>query len=217
MDGKCLQPQYDKVEAILKVAPPKSKKLLRSFMGIISFYRMFIPHASSLSSPLSDLLRKGVREPLPWTSEHQSCFEKLKTSLACKPVLRLPDIALPFVLRTDASDSGLGAVLLQYHDGVPFPVAYSSKKILDREKRYSTIERECLAIIFGVQRFKYYLLGQEFILETDHKPLVYLNELKASNSRLMRWALYMQSYRYRIVHIAGSDNVGADFLSRTCH
>lgn len=115
-----------------------------------------------------------IREPLHWTSEHQSCFEQPKAALACK----LPDVSLPFIWRTDAHNSGLGAVLLQYHNGVPFPVAYASKKLLDREKRYLTIERECFAIIFGIQRFKYYLLGQEFILETNHKPLVYLNELK---------------------------------------
>ena len=215
IDGTYLMPQYNKVEALLGIKPPTSKKLLRSFLGIISFYRKFIPNASSLTSSLSDLLRKGVKEPLLWTSDHQDKFDKLKSSLSTRPILKLPDISQPFVLRTDASGTGLGAVLLQYQDGSPFPVAYASRKLLDRETRYSTIERECLAMIFGIKKFNYYLMGKEFILETDHKPLVYLNNVKTSNDRLLRWSLNLQSYRYRIVYIAGKDNIGADFLSRT--
>ena len=130
------------------------------------------------------------------------------------PVLKLPDINIPFILRTDASDCGLGAVLLQYVDDAPFPVAYASRKLLDREKKYSTVERECLAILFGVNRFQYYLMGKEFLLEVDHKPLVWMNSAKSRNSRLVRWSLNLQSFRFRIVHIAGKDNVGADLLSR---
>ena len=127
----------------------------------------------------------------------------------------LPNVGEEFILRTDASDLSLGAVLLQYLNDVPFPVAYASRKLLDRERNYSAIERECLAIIFGVHRFQYYLLGKEFILEVDHKPLIYMNKAKSSNSRLVRWSLSLQSFRFRVVHIAGADNVGADLLSRS--
>ena len=181
---------------------------------MVSFYRMFIPHASHLSSCLSDLLRKNVREPLVWTEELLSKFNALKSALSSEPILKLPDANAPFILRTDASEYGLGAVLLQYHEDVPFPVAYASRKLLEREKRYSTIERECLAILFGIKRFEYYLTGKEFILEVDHRPLVYLNKAKNLNNRLTRWALNLQPFRFRLVHIAGADNVGADFLSR---
>ncbi|KAK3889172.1 hypothetical protein Pcinc_006797 [Petrolisthes cinctipes] len=87
--------------------------------------------------------------------------------------------------------------------------------LLDREQKYSTIEREALAIGFGVAEFDYYLRGKEFILETDHKPLVYLKTSKCSNDRLMRWALRLQDYPFRVIHIAGRDNVGADLLSRS--
>nr|XP_027217520.1 uncharacterized protein LOC113810035 [Penaeus vannamei] len=148
LDGNYLHPKLDKIEAILNLPPPCTKKTLRSFLGLISFYRMFIPQAASLTSSLSDLLRKNVREPLKWTDELTKVFEQLKAALASKPVLKLPDSSHPFVLRTDSSDVGLGAVLLQYVDGHPFPVAYASRKLLDREKRYSTIEKEGLAIMF---------------------------------------------------------------------
>jgi len=134
IDGKHLKPQCEKIDALMKIPPPTTKKMLRSFLGMISFYRMFIPQASELTAPLSDLLRKNVREPLMWTKELAERFEKLKFTLCQHPVLKLPDPNIPFILRTDASDCGLGAVLLQYLDDSPFPVAYASRKLLDREK-----------------------------------------------------------------------------------
>lgn len=214
IDGKNLKPQHDKIEALISIPIPRTKKALRSFLGMVSFYRMFIPHVSDLTGPLSDLLRKGVSEPLPWNEAVQANFHQLKVALTTEPILKLPDVNLPFVLRTDASDRGLGAVLLQYGNDVPFPVAYASRKLQDRERRYSTVERECLAIIFGIQRFEYYLLGKEFVLEVDHKPLVYMNTKRSGNNRLVRWSLSLQPFRFRIVHIAGKDNIGADALSR---
>jgi hypothetical protein len=160
------------------------------------------------------MLKKTSREPLLWSEEATKNLQTLKTFLAGDPILALPDINKTFILRTDASLVGLGAVLLQYHAETPRPVAYASRKLLPRERRYSTIERECLAIIFGVDKFKFYLLGKEFILEVDHRPLVYLNKFKGNNSRLVRWALSLQPYRFRTIYIAGEENVGADLLSR---
>ena len=125
----------------------------------------------------------------------------------------MPDASLPFVLRTDASDEGLGSLILQYVDGTPFPVAYASRKLLPREKRLSAIEKECLTIVFAVQRFHFYLVGREFILEVDHKPLIHMNSCK-NNSKVVRWSLALQCYKFRLVHIAGKDNIGADLLSR---
>ena len=105
-------------------------------------------------------------------------------------------------------------MLLQYDGETPFPIKYASRKLLDREKKYSTIERECLAVVFGVSKFRYYLIGTEFYLEVDHRPLVYLNKVKDSNNRLMRWALLLQPYKFSIIYIPGRENVGADLLSR---
>lgn len=209
-----VKPQESKLDTIAHIKLPTTKKMLRSFLGLVSFYRKFIENAASISSPLSDMLRKDVKEPLIWSENSLQSFEKLKTILSSDPVLRIPDVDEPFILRTDASGEGLGALMLQYHQGTPHPVAYASRKLLDREKNYSTIERECLAIVWGIGRFKYYLTGCSFLLEVDHKPLVYLNKFKGNNSRLLRWALSLQPYNFRIVHIAGSDNVGADLLSR---
>ena len=115
------------------------------------------------------------------------------------------------MLRTDASDVGIGAVLLQEFEGEGrLPIAYASK----REQNCSVIEKECLAIIWGVEKFRKYLYGIEFLLETDHKPLSYMQTAKVLNPRIMRWAMKLQPYRFRIIAIRGQDNLGADYLSR---
>lgn len=138
----------------------------------------------------------------------------MKDLLCKRPILKLPDFDRTFILRTDASEDGIGAVLLQLENDEKLPVAYASRKLQDREQSYAVIEKECLAVVWGVQKFHQYLYGQEFLLETDHQPLTYLDKSKTENSRLMRWALLLQQYRFRIVTIKGSDNVRADYLSR---
>ncbi len=105
---------------------------------------------------------------------------------------------------------------MQETDEGKFPVAYASRKLLPREVNYSVVEKECLAVVWCVQKFHTFLYGKHFSLETDHMPLVYLNKAKESNGRLMRWALILQAYRFTVVAIKGSDNIGADYLSRSC-
>ena len=95
-----------------------------------------------------------------------------------------------------------------------FPVAYASRKLLPREQNYSTIERECLAIVWALQKFEVYLCGQHFVIQTDHQPLVYMNKAKVINKRIMRWALQLQEFRFRLESIPGKLNFGPDFLSR---
>ena len=103
---------------------------------------------------------------------------------------------------------------MQKHDGKLFPVCYASKKLSSAECNYSTIEKECLAIVWGFKRFHLYLYGVSFVLQTDHEPLKYMNSAKFANGRLMRWAMFLQSYNFRVEAIKGSENVGADYLSR---
>lgn len=134
--------------------------------------------------------------------------------MVSSPVLKLPNFDSSFLVQTDASDVGLGAVLLQDEDGVRLPVMYASRKLSKTEKNYSVIEKECLGIVWALQKFEKYLYGREFVLETDHRPLMYLQRSKLANSRLMRWSLLIQPYRFRIEAIKGRDNVGADYLSR---
>ena len=149
-----------------------------------------------------------------WRDIHDTAFRKLKAVLTSEPILHLPDLDRPFILQTDASETGVGAALLQEHDEGIFPVAYASKKLLKREQNYSVIERECLALVFGVRKFQKYLYGKEFTIFTDHAPLTHIQTKKIESARIMRWAMFLQSYRYRIQSIKGSDNVVEDYLSR---
>ena len=166
-----------------------------------------------MATPLTGLTKKGQPEKLRWEEAQNRAFETLKAHISCPPVLRLPDFSREFVLQTDACNDGIGGILLQEEDGIKHPIAYASKKLLPRERNYSTIEKECLAIVWA-QKFQNFLFGKPFALETDHQPLQYLGKAQFQNGRLMRWALALQPYRFTIRAIKGKYNVGADLLSR---
>ena len=209
-----LSPLPTNLDAIVSMPLPNNKKELRSFLGMLSFYRMFIPNMANMTSPLSDMLKKEIKEPLAWSNDCSENFQKLKECMISPPILKIPDLTKLFCLRVDASNAGLGAVMLQYWDNIPQPVSYASRKLLPREKNYSSIEKECLAIIWAVDKFRYYLYGKEFIIETDHRPLVWLGNFRDKNPRLTRWALSLQPYKFTVVYIPGTENHGADLLSR---
>ena len=212
-----LQPQIEKMKSIKEADRPKTKKQLRSFLGLAGYYRRFIPNFAAIAVPLTDLTKANEPNNIKWGESQEIAFNSLKSKLSSSPILHLPDCSKQFVLRTDASNTGVGAVLLQEQEetGEMFPVAYASRKLLPREKAYATVEKEGLAIVWGIQKFQRYLYGREFVLQTDHQSLQYLHRAKLANARVMRWALALQPYRFRIESIKGSQNVGADFLSRS--
>ncbi len=208
----------DKVHAIVNAPHPTTKRQVRAFLGLAGFYRKFIQDFASTVVPLTDLTKKGAANKVEWTDKQDAAFRKLKAAVAMEPVLQGVDLGAQFVLQTDASDTGLGAVLLQPSrtpGEILHLVAYASKKLKDSERKYAVIERECLAIIWGILKFQRYLYGRQFTLQTDHQPLRYLKTARLANSRLMRWALLLQPFRFTIESIAGKQNVGADYLSRT--
>ena len=204
----------DNVAKIRDAPRPTTKKQIRSFMGLAGYYRDFIPNFAALAAPLSDLTRKGQPNKVEWGEAQEKAYQSIKALLTKEPILRLPDPGETNFLRTDASDSGIGAVLMQEHDGKLFPVCYGSKKLSSAERNYSTIEKECLAIVWGFKRFHLYLYGVPFVLQTDHEPLKYMNSAKFANGRLILWAMFLLSYNFRVEAIKGSENVGADYLSR---
>lgn len=207
-------PLEERVLAIKNMVRPSTKKELRSFMGTMNFYRQYIPNFSDHSSSLTDMLKKGSPNKLEWESSSNNDFEFLRMCLTRHPILKLPDLKRDFILRTDASNVGLGAVLLQEHGGVLMPVSYASRKLTDSERNYSSIEKECLSIVWAIYHFYRYLCGKEFVLQTDHQPLTYIKQMQNANSRLMRWALVLQNFSFRVQYIRGTENVAADILSR---
>ena len=212
-----LRPDESKTDKILQVSTPTTKKQVRSLLGLLSFYRRYIPGFASVAAPLTDLTKEGGRScrSIHWTPDCASALQEIQDILSRKPVLLLPRLDLPFVLQTDASSTGLGAVLLQEFEDSLHSVCFASRKLLDREKRYSTIERECLAIVWAVHKFVRFLWGVRFVLQTDHRPLTYLRTSNFKNSRIMRWALSLQEFSFEVLPVSGQANVFADLLSRS--
>ena len=212
-DG-AIKPQVGKVSAILESPVPTTKRQVRSFLGVIGWYRRFVPHFSTRAGPLIDLTRKAAPVRVVWSDQCSKAFEDLRTCLTRDPILQSPDFSQPFLVQTDASGVGLGAVLLQGPPGEQRPVVYLSRKLFPRETRYSTVEKECLALKWAVDSLKYYLMEKDFVLETDHRALQWLDKMKDTNSRVTRWYLALQPFRFTVKYRAGPDNVVADYLSR---
>jgi hypothetical protein len=209
-----IQTETKKISKIADVSRPVNKKELRSFLGLAGYYQRFVPRFASIAAPLTDALKNGRPAEIVWTPTMDTAFTELKHRVSSAPVLHLADVSRPFVLRTDASDKGIGAVLLQDYDGTLFPVEYLSRKLKPAETRYAVTERECLALVWAIQKLQAVLYGNDFVVQTDHAPLAYLQNAKLENARVMRWALLLQQYQFRVVAIKGSANIGADFMSR---
>ena len=203
-----VKPDPAKICAVEKFPTPQTKKAVRTFLGFTGYYRKFFGNYSTIATPLSDLTRKSLPDRVAWSAECEHAFNSLKKALCKSPILCNPNFDKPFILQTDASDYGVGAVLSQKdEEGNDKPISYFCRKLLPRERRYSTIEKECLA-------FKVYLLGRYFTIQTDHRSLVWLNKLKEKNNRITCWSLALQPFTFNIVHRAGTANGNADALSR---
>ena len=177
------------------------------------FYRKFVPNFSTLVAPVTELLKQNVK--FVWSHECERVFNNLKAILANNPVLMAPNLDKPFKIAIDASDVGVGAVLLQNDEtGIERPVGYFSKKLNTHQKRYSTIEKESLSLVLAVQHFDVYVTQGDVTIYTDHNPLVFLEKFKTKNQRLFRWSLILQPYSLKIQHIVGKKNILADALSR---
>ncbi len=205
-----VRPQIDKTAAVAACPSPKTKKEVRQFLGLAGYYRRFVPNFSDLTSPLTDLTKKEAPNPVQWTEVCQQALTKVKAALCGGPLLHSLNFDLPFLLQTDASDRGLGAVLAQVVGGEKRPVLYLSRKLSKRETRSSTMEKECLAIRWAVLTLRYYLLGWEFTLCSDHAPLQWLHCMKD----ITRWYLALQPFKFKVVHRPGVQMAVADFLSR---
>ena len=213
--GGVVKPHVSKLEAVASFPVPKTKKEVRTFLGLSGYYRKFIPGYAGIAIPLTDLTRKSAPTTVCWTEECEKAFSQLKALLCSEPVLRSPDFSRDFVLQTDASERGVGAVLAQIDDqGEEHPVAYFSRKLLPREVNYSTVEKECLAVKLGVNAFRVYLLGRSFQVETDHRCREWLDRMKGDNARLTRWSLSLQPYDFTVRYRTGVSNTNADALSR---
>ena len=213
-----VQPVGEKVEAIKKLKEPKSVKEVQSILGVMNYYRRFVQSYAEIAHPLTALTRKGTA--WVWGDKERNAFEKIKSVLTSRPILGYPDFTREFIVHTDASGYGIGAVLSQMqrppHSNIDREVviSYTSRHLNDREIKWSVTEKECVAIIHAVTKFKSYLYGRVFTCVTDHRPLEWLMKKAEPSGRLARWALMLQEYQIKIGYRPGKTNQNADFLSR---
>ncbi|CAM5100675.1 unnamed protein product [Eretmochelys imbricata] len=154
-----VMPQLNKLEAIQNWPRPNRKKQVRAFLGLVGYYRRFIPHFATRASPLTDVIKARGPDMVKWTDAEEKAFMDLQTALGSNPVLIAPDFNKEFILQTDASEVGLGAVLSQMVGDEEHPILYLSRKLLPREQKYAVVERECLAVKWAMEILRYYLLG----------------------------------------------------------
>ena len=212
IDKDGIKPDQKKVEAIRGLPAPTCVKEVRSFVGMCSYYRRFIPNFSQIAEPIIDLTKKYAH--FKWTDNHQKAFDFIKESLTCVPLLVYPDPNRPYTLFTDASDTCIGACLTQLCDNEEKPIYYLSHKLSRSQCKWSTVEKEAYSVHWALQKLHYYLHDAEFVIKTDHKPLKYLLESPMQNRKIQLWALSMAGYNCRIEYIRGSTNTCADLLSR---
>ncbi|BHF84402.1 hypothetical protein SprV_0902755300 [Sparganum proliferum] len=215
VDAQGLRPLSSKVEAIRDFPPPTSKRQLQRFLGMVNFYRRFLPNCADLMLPLTNLL-SGPKGPLELRGHALTAFERIKTSLADATLLTHPAPEAPLSLMVDASTVAVGAVLQQHINNSTRPLAFFSKKLSPAETRYSTFGRELLAIYLAVKHFRHFLEGRDFTIFTDHKPLTFAIRSHSDkyNPREISHLDYISQFTNDIRHIDGPKNEVADMLSR---
>lgn len=225
-DGVATDPE--KIASVQRWPVPTDVKAVRSFLGLASYYRRFIPRFATVAAPITALLKKGV--PFVWTDQCQQAFEALKASLTSAPVLILPDPGLPFVLATDASKVAIGGVLLQDHGKGLQPIEYISRTMIPAERNYPVHQQELLAVVYCCHVWRHHLLGAQFavaiseqgdldphrlVIHTDHRPLTHLLVQPNLTPRQARWMEYLSQFApFKIQYVKGADNVVPDALSR---
>lgn len=218
IDANGISTIKDKVQGVMDAPAPQNVSELRSFLGTVNYYSTFIPDLSTKLAPLNNLLKSDSQ--WNWSKKCEEAFDKIKKCLCSAPVLAHYNPKLPLIVATDASPYGVAAVLShRYSDKSERPIAYASRTLSASEKNYSQIDREALAIVFGIRRFHEYLYGQHFTLITDNRPLSHIlsptkNIPSIAAARMQRWAVFLGAHLYSIEHRAASRHANADGLSR---
>ncbi|PKA63782.1 putative mitochondrial protein [Apostasia shenzhenica] len=207
IDEDAVQADPGKIEDMMRWPVPRSVKELRGFLGLTGYYRRFIQGYGIMCKPLTDLLKKGE---FIWNEAADKAFSCLKERMSNSPVLALPNFAQEFQVETDASGEGIGAVLTQGGR----PLAYFSKGLSEKHKLVATYEKEMLAIVTAVQKWRPYLMGTHFTIRTDHHSLKYMMEQRIATTAQQRWIAKLAGYDFTITYKKGTKNIVADALSR---
>ena len=211
-DGR--EPDPEKVRVITELPPPTDVKGIQRTLGHVGWYRELILDYATISLPISRLQQKAVK--FEWTPECQQAFDTLKTKLSTYPVLKPPNWGLPFHVYCDASAVAVGSALCQPcgDEGRDYPIAFASRQLNPAERNYTTTERECLAMVFSVKKFRHYLLLNKVVFFVDHMAIKYLVNKADLSGRLARWVLLLEEFDYKVLHKPGKKHLRADHLSR---
>jgi hypothetical protein len=216
IDGSGIRVDNDKVKAIQSMPLPKNITDIQSYLGMCGYYRRFIPRYTEKAQPMYELLSK--KKTWDWTEQCTESHRQLKEALMTAPILAMPDFNKMFIVQTDASYVGIGAVLSQQHtyegELVDQPVCYVSRSLRKAEKNYAAYEIELLALVYAIKQYRQFIMGSKFIVQTDHRALQWLKKSRDLSGRLARWALLLQEYDFEVVYRKGKDNANADCLSR---
>jgi hypothetical protein len=218
LDAEGVHVDTEYVKAVKEMAYPTNISELRTFLGMGGYYRSFIPSYAKVAQPLYDLLKKT--STWKWTETEKQAMDQIKQALVSAPVLVMPDYSKPFIIQTDGSAQGIGAVLCQQSkddttgEEVERPIAYVSRSLKPAETRYAATHLEMLAVIYGINKFRHYVAGTKFKLQTDHKALEGLMKSKDLQGRMARWVTSLQEYDFTLQYRKGSANANADTLSR---
>ncbi|UYV63913.1 K02A2.6-like [Cordylochernes scorpioides] len=212
VSAKGIQTSESKILAIRDWPKPKDKHELRSFLGLCTYYRRFLEGFADIAAPLHRLTE--AKSTFHWNQDCENAFVTLKGGLCSSPVLVYPQPGMRFVLDTDASNSGIGAVLSQVQDGEERVIEYYSKILAKPERNYCVTRRELLAIVRSVEHFHRYLYGQDFLVRTDHAALTWLLQMKYPEGQAARWLEKLQQYHFQIRHRPGKRHHNADALSK---
>jgi len=207
-----IMPDPSKTQQVKEWPVPTSVKEIQQFLGLASYYRRFIKGFASIASPLHKLTERQSR--FQWTSLCQEAFDCLKSHLVSSPVLALPDWSQPFLLDTDASDTGIGAVLSQVQQGKECVIAYASRSLTKSERNYCVTRRELLAVVTFLQHFRPYLLGASFTIRMDHGALSWIHRFKEPVGQIARWLQKLQEFEFTFIHRHGIRHKNADAMSR---
>jgi hypothetical protein len=214
-DGKIL-PSEKHVNAILKLGPQKTKRGVRRLIGMVTYYKKFIPNLAQLTCCFTDLLKKGQPEKnIKWEPKHTEALQEIKRILTSKPVLVAPQYDRQFILSSDATNLTIAAILSQIDDqGCERNIAYYSRKLLPREINYSVVEKECLGVVAACTHWHTWIYGHKILVRTDHSSLRYLKTAAKHNSRLARWYILLSNYDMTWEYRKGSLHSNCDGLSR---
>ncbi|EIE75605.1 hypothetical protein G6F46_013041 [Rhizopus delemar] len=209
-----IKPQPSLVKKILEFLRPKNKTDIRAFTSLAGFYRRHVNCFGDIVAPLNEMLKKDAK--WEWKKEQENAFKQLKEALANAVQLKYPDPKLSYKLFTDASDVGIGGVLVQYDEDkeIDRPICFLSRKLTAAEMKYPTVEKELLGVVYALSKLRRYLVDKTFELFTDNTAVRYLFTKSDPGSRLQRWIIAVQEFSFRVYHLPGKTNVVADIMSR---